>query len=331
MPTKSRAHVRLPFAFLAATAVTAVTAAATAVIAAGPAVAAVPAQAGYSTMNGGTTGGAAGPTVTVTSWAQLKTEAGKKTPETILVSGMLSGSGQIQVRNDKTIRGVGANSGLAGGGLKVSHYNNVIIQNLKISNAVGTDAITIQDAEHIWIDHNELWSDRAHDIDYYDGLIDITHASDWVTVSWNRIHDHWKTSLVGHDDDNGAEDTGHLTVTYHHNEFFNLDARQPSIRFGTAHIFNNYFHDSVNGVHSRMSAQVLVEGNVFRNVQTPIKTTTLSIEDGYAVERGNQFDNCGPLNITRVGSFTRPPYSYTLDATASVAGAVTGGAGTGRI
>jgi pectate lyase len=317
-------------ALVAATAVAATVAATTA--AAGPAAAAAaPAQIGYSTTNGGTTGGAAGPTVTVTSWSQLKTEAGKKTPETILVSGLLSGTGQIQVRNDKTIRGVGASSGLVGGGLKVTHYNNVIIQNLKISMAKGTDAITIQDADHIWIDHNELWSDRAHDIDYYDGLIDIVHASDWVTVSWNRIHDHWKTSLVGHDDDNGAEDTGHLTVTYHHNEFYNLDARQPSIRFGTAHIFNNYFHDSVNAVHSRMSAQVLVEGNVFRNVSTPIKTTTLSIEDGYAVERNNQFDNCGPLNITRVGSFTRPPYSYTLDATASVPGIVAAGAGTGKV
>src|SRR5689334_24598427 len=116
---------RLPILWLIA-AVTVTTVAGTAATA-GPATAAAPAQVGYSTMTGGTTGGAAGPTVTVTSWAQLKTEAGKKTPETILVSGLLSGSGQIQVRNDKTIRGVGANSGLVGGGLKVSHYNNVII------------------------------------------------------------------------------------------------------------------------------------------------------------------------------------------------------------
>jgi pectate lyase len=213
----------------------------------------------------------------------------------------------------------------------VSHYNNVIFRNLKISYATGTDAIGVQNAQHIWIDHNELWSDRAHDIDYYDGLVDITHATDYVTVSWNKIHDHWKTSLVGHDDGNAAEDTGHLTVTYHHNEFYNDDARLPSIRFGTAHIFNNYYHDDVNAVHSRMGAQVLVEGNQFTNVTTPIKTTTLSIQDGYAVERNNIFTGCGPLNITQVGSFTNPPYPYTLDPASSVAALVTANAGTGHL
>jgi pectate lyase len=288
-------------------------------------------QVGFATLAGGTTGGAAGPTVTVTSWSQLVAEAGKKTPATIRIDGMLQGSGQVTVRNDKTIVGVGANSGITGGGLKISHYDNVIIRNLKLSNPVGTDAITVQDARHVWIDHNELWSDRAHDIDYYDGLIDITHASDWVTVSWNRIHDHWKTSLVGHDDDNGAEDTGHLTVTYHHNEFFNDDARLPSVRFGTAHVFNNYYHDNVNGVHSRMGAQVLVEGNAFVNVATPVKTTTLSVEDGYAVERNNLYTGCGPNNITRTGTFTSPPYAYTLEPASTVAATVTAGAGTGRI
>jgi pectate lyase len=286
---------------------------------------------GYATLAGGTTGGAGGPTVTVSSWAELETEAGKKTPEIILINGILQGSGQITVRNDKTIQGIGANSGVNGGGFKISHYNNLIIRNLKISNPVGTDAITVQDADHIWIDHNELSSDRNHDIDYYDGLIDITHASDWVTVSWNKIHDHWKTSLVSHDDDNGAEDTGHLTVTYHHNEFYNDDARLPSIRFGTAHIFNNYYHDNVNGVHSRMGAQVLVEGNVFVNTVTPIKTTTLSIADGFAVERNNSYTGCGPNNITQAGSFTNPPYAYPLQSTTQVAAAVTAGAGTGHI
>lgn len=28
------------------------------------------------------------------------------------------------------------------------------------------------------------------DKDYYDGLLDITHGSDLVTVSWNKFHDH---------------------------------------------------------------------------------------------------------------------------------------------
>lgn len=48
---------------------------------------------------------------------------------------------------------------------------------------------------------------------YYDGLCDVTHASDWVTISNTYFHDHYKVSLVGHSDSNADEDTGHLTGT----------------------------------------------------------------------------------------------------------------------
>jgi pectate lyase len=48
--------------------------------------------------------------------------------------------------------------------------------------------------------------------DFYDGLLDITHAADWVTVSWNKFHDHYKTCLVGHSDNNGAEDRGKVRI-----------------------------------------------------------------------------------------------------------------------
>ncbi|WP_329105058.1 pectate lyase [Micromonospora sp. NBC_01699] len=289
---------------------------------------------GYGAVSGRglatTTGGAGGAVVTVTDAAGFETQAGSRDTLVIQVSGIITLNDAVYVRSNKTIVGVGANSGFTGGGLKMSGQQNIIIRNLKISFPVGVDAITVQNSHHVWIDHNELSSDRAHDIDYYDGLIDITHASDFITVSWNILRDHWKTSLIGHDDDNVAEDTGHLTVTYHHNHWSNLDARGPSVRFGTAHVYNNYYSNVVNGVHSRMSAQVLVENNVFRNTGTPIKTTTLSVQDGYAVERGNDFGG-GVNNITQVGSFTTPPYAYPLDPTTSVIATVTAGAGTGRI
>lgn len=54
---------------------------------------------------------------------------------------------------------------------------------------------------------------------YYDGLCDVTHASDYVTISNTYFHDHYKVSLVGHSDSNADEDTGHLTVTYANSEF----------------------------------------------------------------------------------------------------------------
>lgn len=51
----------------------------------------------------------------------------------------------------------------------------------------------------------------------YDGLLDITHASNLVTVSWNKFHDHWKGSLVGHSDNNAGEGTiktSHVSILY---------------------------------------------------------------------------------------------------------------------
>ncbi|KAI0444210.1 hypothetical protein F4803DRAFT_274782 [Xylaria telfairii] len=50
-----------------------------------------------------------------------------------------------------------------------------------------------------------------------DGLIDVSHGADWITISNTYFHDHWKASLVGHSDSNSAEDKGHLTVTYANN------------------------------------------------------------------------------------------------------------------
>jgi pectate lyase len=110
----------------------------------------------------------------------------------------------------------------------------------------------------------------THDKDYYDGLLDITHASEWVTVSNTYLHDHWKASLIGHSDNNAAEDTGHLHVTQHNNyvclanylllylELFanfkkwaNIGSRTPSLRYGVGHVFNSYFLNMNTGIDTR--------------------------------------------------------------------------------
>ena len=273
--------------------------------------------------------------MTVTSLSALETEAGSSTTETILVNGLFTGLGNVTVASNKSIIGVGSNSGLTGIGLSMKGVSNVIIRNLKISKvtaASGTgDAIHIESAaNHIWIDHNDLSSDQNNGKDYYDGLIDITHAGDYVTVSWNYLHDHYKASLVGHSDSNGSEDTGHLHVTYDHNYFYNINSRTPSLRFGTGHVYNNYFVNGDTGVHSRENAQMLVQNNVFVNVSTPIETTGDSDVDGYVNQSGNDFGT-GTNDITQTGTFTTAPYSVTLTATASVASVVVAGAGTGKI
>jgi len=284
--------------------------------------------------HGATTGGAGGPTVTVTSLSQLQTEAAKTTAEVIRVSGLFSGSGEVSVASNKTIIGVGSGSGLTGIGLKVKNGFNVIIRNMNISKVTASsgdgDSIHIEKSDHIWVDHNNLFSDRNNGKDFYDGQVDITHAGDFVTVSWNTIHDHFKNSLVGHSDSNASEDTGHLRVTYRHNSFTNFDSRTPSLRFGTGHVYNNIFTNGSTGVHSRENAQMLVQNNVFRSVGTPIETTGDSPVDGFVNQSGNDFGG-GTNKITRTGTFTSPPYSFSLDATSTVAATVANGAGTGKV
>jgi pectate lyase len=83
-----------------------------------------------------------------------------------------------------------------------------------------------------------LSSDRDHDKDFYDGLLDVTHGSTFVSITNSNLHDHFKASLVGHSDNNESEDKK-ITVTYALNKFSNLNSRMPSFRFGTGHLFNN--------------------------------------------------------------------------------------------
>ncbi|GAA0662972.1 pectate lyase [Kitasatospora atroaurantiaca] len=308
----------------------------TALLAGLPATLGSPAQAatyeaspfGYAA---GTTGGSGGTTTTVNTAAGLTTAVKGTGAKTVYISGVISLSGQIDVGSNTSVIGVGAGSGLTGGGLRVKASTNVIIRNLNISKAVGTDAITVQASTKVWIDHNDLSSDRSHGKDYYDGLLDITHGSDYVTASWNYFHDHYKVSLVGHSDKNAAEDTGKLHVTYGHNRFNNVNSRLPSVRFGTAHVYSNYYQNvSDSAVHSRMGAQVLVERNAFAGSFESVTTTGDSPTDGYANLYRNDLGGT-TTDVTRTGTFTTAPYTYDPTGAGDVASVVTAGAGTGRI
>ncbi|MFH9979368.1 polysaccharide lyase family 1 protein [Streptomyces sp. NPDC017179] len=278
----------------------------------------------------GTTGGGSASAVTVSTLSAFKSAVTGNTAKVIKVSGLISLSGQVDVGSNTTVLGVGSASGFTGGGLRLKNVSNVVVRNLQISKAVGTDAITVQGSTKVWIDHNSLSSDRDHGKDYYDGLVDISHASDYVTVSWNTFKDHYKGSLVGHSDSNASEDTGHLRVTYHHNWFNNVNSRIPSLRFGTGHFYDNYVVGAETAVHSRMGAQMLVENNVFRSTSVAVTTNRDSKQDGYANLRGNDLGGA-TTEVSQTGTFASPPYSYSAEAASTVASSVTAGAGTGKI
>ena len=274
----------------------------------------------------GTTGGAGGSMVTVTTASAFQSAVTGSTARIIYVSGVIRISSVVYIGSNKSIIGVGGNSGFTGSGLEVKSNRNVIFQNLNISYSVGVAGIRIWGSNHVWVDHNTIYSDRNHGPDYYDGLINITKGSDNVTVSWNILRDDYETSLIGASDSDGSLDKGHERVTFHHNWFLNDGERTPSLRFGTGHVYNNYFQNVTNGIHSRMGAQMLIENNVFRNSGVAVTTTGSSTQDGYANIRGNDFGGA-KVTITHVGTFTTAPYSYTLDPTSSVISEVTAYAG----
>ena len=294
-------------------------------------------QEGWSTQSGGTGGGSAGTTVTVTSLSALTTAAKASTSQTVRVSGNFTCSADVTVASNKTIVGVGSGSGLTGCGFKINDVDNVIIRNLKVAkvkagNGNG-DAIHIDGATHVWVDHNDLSSDTTSGTDYYDGLVDITHAADYITVSWNYEHDHIKCNLLGHSDSNASEDTGHLRVTYHHNYFRNCDQRGPRVRFGNpVHVYNNYYYNSgTYGVASTCNAGVYVERNYFENTPNSVVTATGSSPSGNVKLLNNYLVNSGTPASRNASSVATIPYAYTVDANSNVKSVVTAGAGTGKI
>ena len=125
------------------------------------------------------------------------------------------------------------------------------------------DLISVTGATHIWIDHCELSDGTNHDtlyppvpswdfggnpeiadqkIQHHDGLIDLTDGTHEITISYTYLHDHDKTGLVGNTDSASlTENPLVYGVTYHHNFYQNLRQRQPRVRFGRVHVYNNYY------------------------------------------------------------------------------------------
>lgn len=311
-------RARRPALLVAATASAAVTAAPQ------PAGAAEPSPAGFGA---GATGG--GPAVTVSSPDAFESAVAGDAARAVRVSGLVELNGQVDVGSHTTVLGTGPSSGFTGGGLRPKEVSDVVVRNLGISKPrEPSGGITVQGATRVWIDRNSFSAD--HDKDRYDGLPDITHASDGVTVSWNTFKYHFKGSLVGHSDSSAGEDTGHLKVTYHHDHFRNVFSRIPSLRFGTGHVHDNYVEGADTACHSRTGAQMPVENNAFRSTKIAVTTSRSSDVDGYANLRGNDLGGAA-TEVSRVGGFTGPPYGYTAEPDSSAVAPVTSGAGAGRL
>lgn len=253
----------------------------------------------------GTTGGGNGPIVRVTTKAELEKYASAQQPYIIFVEGMFSGPAMVNVENDKSIIGVGNGAIFNRIGFDIRGKRNIIFRNVTIQNAK-PDAIAVRNSHHIWIDHCDLSTSD-------DGLIDFTIGSDYLTVSWCKLHDHDKVALA-----NGGSrdfsDVGKNKITYHHNWFCNTVQRNPRIGYGMGHIFNNYYENISSyciGYHT--GASILIENNYFYKSSKPLQQMYTSVPTAAnyanAKERGNIFDNTSG-NTKGTGLSFEPTFYY---------------------
>jgi pectate lyase len=180
---------------------------------------------------------------------------------------------RIRIGSNTTLVGLGQNAQLRGVWLDVrgtssKNVTNVIIRNLTFQDtfdcfptwaptdgALGSwnalyDSISLRNADHVWIDHNSFRDRDTADesqpsyfgvlYQVHDGELDITNASDLVTVSYNRFLDHDKVMLIG-SSDTASADQGKLRVTLHHNLFDRTNQRTPRVRFGEVDVYDNLY------------------------------------------------------------------------------------------
>lgn len=297
---------------------------------------------GYASENGGTTGGAGenNVEVTVCTGEEMISALQNKDPNrplTIWVNGTITLQNAKDTRidvkdvSDVSIIGLGTQGEMAGIGFNIVRANNIIIRNLRIHhvranmNAPG-DGVSIEGpVRNIWVDHNEIYNSltvndssltEAQVKDYYDGLVDAKGDSQFITISFNKFHNSWKTSLMGSSDSDNYD----RTITYHHNHWYNVNSRLPLFRFGKGHIYNNLYDGAVeSGINSRMGAVIRIEQNHFANMKNPVMSM-YSQEVGYWELIDNIFENItwqeSPAdgiiageNPVSTGSLT-PPYNY---------------------
>lgn len=276
-------------------------------------------MAGFATQNGGTTGGKGYSEVTVDNVSDLKSYA--KAGNKIIYVKPGTYMGPVEVGSNVTIYGYqGAiiAQPTSGSAMKLSGSKNVIIRNLKFKGAGAhddddEDCLQVNhESKNVWIDHVDVY-------DGHDGNLDITNASDYVTISWTKFSytsastGHQFSNLIGNSKTK-TSDRGHLNVTIHHTWWADgVVERMPRVRFGKVHVANNLFDskDASYCVRAAIEADIRIERNVFIGVQ---KALDLYTSDG-AITAAQMIENYEE-NVKKpqsgTGTAFKPSYSMSL-------------------
>ena len=279
--------------------------------------------------------------------------------------------GAIRLKSNTTLIGADANAGIVNGTVLVSNVSQVIIRNLKIvapcdvepvwgptDGSTGNwnsayDAIGISGSHHVWVDHvtftdvpmtdNFLPVENGHKKQCHDGSLDITNASDYVTVSYNVFSQHDKTGLVG-GSDSATADEGKLRVTFSNNVYRDVVQRAPRVRFGQVHLFNNYYVGSKSAslyahsysVGAGKNARILSNNNVFEIAGAQgcdrVVSNMSSTNPGYFKDSGSLLNGAalGACSVSNAVGWT-VPYAFTPRPAALVKANALAQSGIGKI
>jgi pectate lyase len=280
----------------------------------------------------------------------------------------------VQVPSNTTVIGVTADAGLRNGGLMVLNAENVVIRHLSFEDAYDFfpawdpkdgatgewnseyDTLALRGAAQVWVDHcsfsdgkrpdaaEPVWFGRK--VQHHDGLLDITLASSYVTVSWNHFRAHDKTSLVGGSDSLKTDD-GRLKVSFHHNWWDGLGQRTPRVRWGEVHVYNNLYtvSDPASYVYSigvGVSSRIVSQANAWEVPDSIPATQLVKLWKGSAFQDSGSLRNGQPVDLFAALQSANPgvalsrdvgwaPYlAAGLEPAGNVSARVRAGAGAGR-
>ncbi|RAR02989.1 polysaccharide lyase family 1 protein [Stemphylium lycopersici] len=176
----------------------------------------------------------------------------------------------ITVGSNKSLIGQGSKGVIKGKGIRmVNGAKNVIIQNVRFTEinpqyVWGGDAITVDGADMIWIDHvtTDLIA-RQHIVlgNKASGRVSITNNEINGATAWSATcdgHHYWGMYFTGAND----------MVTLKNNYIHHTSGRSPKVAGNTIlHAVNNYFYaNSKHAFEADNGAKIVAEGNVFQNV-----------------------------------------------------------------
>jgi pectate lyase len=172
----------------------------------------------------------------------------------------------IKTTKNVTVEGIGTDAMVYAWGFNIRAATNVEVRNLAFS-MFTDDSVSIQvDNNNIWIHHNDFMvGTGTGDKELGDGSCDIKDNSSYITVSYNHFVGTGKSSLVGMND--GAE----FFVTFHHNFFDASGSRHPRVRWGSVHVYNNYYKGNTTyGAAASEYSNLFVQNNTFESCVRPM-------------------------------------------------------------